>query len=72
MNTAGRLLFIYNRLVGTARPTDVSMVKVWAEVFELPKESPHLEDDVVTCLQSMRSEMALLDRKSTRLNSSHW
>ncbi|PIF18168.1 MULTISPECIES: hypothetical protein [unclassified Acidovorax] len=69
MNTAGRLLSIFNRLVGTARPTDVSMVKVWAEVFELPKDSPHLEDDVVTCLQSMRSEMALLRSKLQALGA---
>ena len=45
MNTAGRLLSIYDRLVGTGRGNDVSMTKVWAEVFELPPDAPHLEDD---------------------------
>jgi hypothetical protein len=39
------------------------MVKVWAEVFDLPPDSPHIEDDVVTCLQAMRSEMGLLRTK---------
>lgn len=63
MNTAGRLLSIYDRLVGEGRGNDVTMVKVWAEVFELQLDSPHLEDDVVTCLQAMRSEMALLRSK---------
>ena len=42
MNTAGRLLSIYDRLVGTGRGNDVSMTKVWAEVFELPPDAPHL------------------------------
>ena len=63
MNTAGRLLSIYDRLVGTGRGNDVSMTKVWAEVFELPPDAPHLEDDVVTCLQAMRSEIELLRSK---------
>lgn len=63
MNTAGRLLSIYTRLTATGRPNDVAMSKVWAEVFELSPESPHLEDEVVTCLQSMRSEMDLLRLK---------
>ncbi|WP_298436238.1 hypothetical protein [Ottowia sp.] len=39
------------------------MTKVWAKVFDLPPDSPHLEDDVVTCLQAMRSEMELLRSK---------
>lgn len=39
------------------------MIKVWAEVFELPPGSPNLEDEVVTCLQAMRSEMELLRSK---------
>ncbi len=63
MNTAGRLLSIYDRLVSTSRGNDVSMTKVWAKVFDLPPDSPHLEDDVVTCLQAMRSEMELLRSK---------
>ena len=63
MNTAGRLLSIYTRLVGSGRANDLPMVKVWGEVFELPIDSPHLEDDVVTCLQAMRSEMDLLQAR---------
>lgn len=63
MNTAGRLLSIYNCLVGTSRPSDATMVKVWAQVFDLNPDSPHLEDDVVACLQAMRSEMGLLRSK---------
>lgn len=36
MNTAGRLLAIYDKLVGKGRGNDTAMVKVWAEVFGLP------------------------------------
>ncbi|RRD67118.1 hypothetical protein EII19_07165 [Comamonadaceae bacterium OH2310_COT-174] len=63
MNTAGRLLSIYDSLVRKGHNTDVEMVKLWAEVFELQPDGPHLEDDVVTCLQAMRSEMELLRSK---------
>lgn len=63
MNTAGRLLSIYDSLVRKGHNTDVAMVKLWAEVFELQPDGPHLEDDVVTCLQAMRSEMELLRSK---------
>lgn len=63
MNTAGRILSICDRLTGGARGNDVSMVKVWAEVFELAPDSPSIEDDVVTCLQAMRSEIELLRSK---------
>ena len=54
MNTAGRLLSIYDSLVRKGHNTDVAMMKVWAEVFELQPDDPHLEDDVVTCLQATR------------------
>lgn len=69
MNTAGRLLSIYDRLVGQGRANDMAMLKVWAEVFDLPTDSRHLEDDVVTCLQAMRSEMELLRTKLIALNA---
>ena len=69
MNTAGRLLSIYDHLVGKGRANDMAMLKVWAEVFELPADSRHLEDDVVTCLQAMRSEMELLRTKLMALNA---
>jgi hypothetical protein len=63
MNTAGRLLSIYDRLMSRGRGTDAPMVKVWAEVFDLSPDAPHLEDDVVTCLQAIRSEIELLRTK---------
>lgn len=56
MNAAGRLLHVYDRLVNTSRPKDVPMVKVWAEVLQLPTHGS-LEDDVITCLQALRGEM---------------
>lgn len=69
MNTAGRLLAIYDRLMARGRANDMPMLKVWADVFELPVDSRHLEDDVVTCLQAMRSEMELLRTKLLALNA---
>lgn len=69
MNTAGRILSICDRLTGGARGNDVSMVKVWAEVFELAPDSPSIEDDVVTCLQAMRSEIELLRSKLTAMGA---
>lgn len=63
MNTAGRLLSIYDRLIGRGRSNDMAMLNVWADVFELPTSSRHLEDDVVTCLQALRAEMELLRTK---------
>lgn len=63
MNTAGRLLSIYDRLTRQGWPQDKTMVWVWAEVFELSQTAPHVEDDVVTCLQAIRSEIDLLSAK---------
>ena len=62
MNTAGRLLNVYDRLVGTGRANDAPMMKVWGEVFELPEGSA-LEDEVVGCLQALRGEMDLLQAR---------
>jgi hypothetical protein len=59
MNSAGRLLHVYDRLVGTGRANDLPMVKVWADVLQLP-EHGSLEDDVVACLQALRGELDLL------------
>lgn len=63
MNTAGRILSIYDKLTEPNRPQEKTMVWVWADVFDLPQDGPHLEDDVVTCLQAMRAEMDLLRTK---------
>lgn len=64
MNSAGRLLEIYTRLLNAnSGGNDVALVKRWAQVFELPADSPTVEDDVVTCLQAMRAELDLLKAK---------
>lgn len=63
MNTAGRILSIYDRLIGRGRGADLSMTNVWADVFDLSPDAPHLEDEVVTCLQATRTEMELLRAK---------
>lgn len=60
MNTAGRLLHTFNRLLDHGLGNDVRMLNVWAKVFELSAEDPHLEDAVVACLQATRSEIEVL------------
>lgn len=60
MNTAGRLLSTFNRLLDHGLGNDARMLNVWAKVFELPAEDPHLEDAVVVCLQATRSEIEVL------------
>ena len=60
MNTAGRLLSIYDQLLSHQLGNDVAMLKIWTTVFELPEEGLNLEDAVVTCLQATRSEIELL------------
>lgn len=63
MNAAGRILSIYDKLIGKAGPHDQPMVRVWAQVFGLSPDAPHIEDDVVICLQALRSEIDLLRSK---------
>lgn len=60
MNTAGRLLSTFDSFLNHRLGNDAPMLKVWAAVFELPAEDPHLEDSVVMCLQATRSEIEVL------------
>lgn len=60
MNSATRLRRIYDKLA--AQGDDVPMVRAWANVFDIDKESPHYEDDVTACVMALRSEI-LLARK---------
>lgn len=62
MNTAGRLLAIFDRLIARGR-AEASMAKVWAEIFEIQPDSLHMEDDVVNCLQATRLELQLMRTK---------
>ena len=70
MNTAGRLLSIYDRLVDSGLGRNEPMINVWADIFDLPSGNPHLEDEVVTCLQAIRSEMELLRSKLAAIGAS--
>lgn len=60
MNTAGRLLAIFDQTVNQQLGNEASMLNVWAKVFELPTDGPNLEDAVVSCLQATRSEIEVL------------
>jgi hypothetical protein len=55
MNAGARLFRIYDRLA--AQVTDQSMVKTWAEVFDLDKSLPYLEDEVANLVMALRSEI---------------
>ena len=69
MNTAGRLLSIFDALRGHGLGNDAPMVKVWAKVFDLPNDDPHLEDAVVICLQATRSEIEVLRARLAALGA---
>lgn len=60
MNTAGRLLSTFEKLFNHRHGNDAQMLKVWAAVFDLSVDDPHLEDAVVVCLQATRSEIEAL------------
>lgn len=69
MNTAGRLLSIFDALRGHGLGNDAPMVKIWAKVFDLPNDDPHLEDAVVICLQATRSEIEVLRARLAALGA---
>ena len=55
MNAGARLHRIHDRLA--AQTTDQAMVQTWAEVFDLDKSNPHLEDEVANLVMALRSEI---------------
>lgn len=55
MNAGARLHRIYDRLA--AQVTDQAMVHTWAEVLDLDKSLPHLEDEVVNLVMALRAEI---------------
>jgi hypothetical protein len=55
MNAGTRLHRIYDRLA--AQATDQAMVQTWAEVFDLDKSVPHLEDEVASLVMALRAEI---------------
>lgn len=57
MNSAARLYRIYDRL--TTQNSNVQMLHVWANVFNIDQSSTNYEDDVTACLIALRSEILL-------------
>ena len=55
MNAGTRLHRIYDRL--SALVTDQAMVHTWAEVFDLDKSLPHIEDEVTNLVMALRAEI---------------
>lgn len=69
VNTAGRLLSIYDKLLRNGRGNEAARVEVWAKVCGLSTDKPSMEDDVVICFQAMRSEMDLLRSKLAEIGA---
>lgn len=61
MNPAARLHRIYDQLAGQTH--DRHMVQTWADVFDIDQRSPHVEDDVTSCLMALRAEIDLTRQK---------
>lgn len=57
MNTGTRLHRIYDLLA--AQVEEQSMVNTWADVFDLNKSLPHLEDEVTNLVLALRAEIKL-------------
>lgn len=55
MNPASRLLSIYDTLVRQQK--DQTMTNTWAAVFDLDINTPHLEDDVTSCVVALRQQI---------------
>lgn len=55
MNPAARLLSIYDTLIRQQK--DQTMTNTWAVVFDLEINTPHLEDDVTSCLVAVRQQI---------------
>lgn len=55
MNAGARLHRIYDRLA--AQVKDQAMVHTWADVFDLDKSLPHLEDEVANLVMALRAEI---------------
>ncbi len=55
MNAGARLHRIYDRL--SAQVTNQAMVQTWAEVFDLDKSLPHIEDEVANLVMALRAEI---------------
>lgn len=65
---AARILNIHSRLINKGRPDSHPMRVVWAEVFEIPKDSPHLDDWVIEAGLAFRAEVELASRQLAALD----
>ncbi len=63
MNTAGRLLQIYDRLMSFPQQPGNRSITAWGSAFELPADAANDEDVVVVCIQAFRAELGLLRKK---------
>lgn len=60
---AARILNIHSRLINKGRPDSHSMLVVWAEIFGIPTDSPHLEDWVIEAALAFRAEVDLTSKQ---------
>ena len=59
---AVRIYTIHQRLINKGRPDSHTMRDVWAEVFDIPKGAPHLDDWVIEAAMAFRAEVDLTSK----------
>lgn len=59
---ATRIYNIHQRLINKGRPDSHSMRAVWAEVFDIPKDAPDLDDWVIEAALAFRAEVDLASK----------
>lgn len=64
---ATRIFSIHQRLINKGRPDSYSMRDVWAEIFDIPKDSPHLDDWVIEAAMAFRTEVDLASKQLAAL-----
>lgn len=59
---ATRIYTIHQHLINKGRPDSHPMRAVWAEVFDIPKDAPHLDDWVIEAALAFRAEVDLASK----------
>lgn len=65
---ATRIFSIHQRLINKGRPDSYSMRDVWAEMFDIPKDSPHIDDWTIEAVMAFRAEVDLASKQLAALD----
>lgn len=60
---ATRVQAIHQRLINKGRSDTLPMRAVWAEIFDIPKVSPHVDDWAIEAAMAFRSEVDLASKQ---------